>query len=1034
MSSARTFGLAVLLVLVAAAVTWLLTRGDGTDLTPAAGPAAQASPGAAAPAAVAETTGPGAGTDAATQRVLAPSDPASAAAAIGHGLLGRVVDDQGTPVAGAAVRCTPGWGGGQGLQDFQDFDFEELADFDPAALAERFRAQQGQAAEATTDPDGRFRIVAPGQGRNVQLRVSARHHVVLDRSVPRPAAQDDDLGTLTLQRGALVAGRVVDRSGNPVAAARVQRIGKGAGPGFLDFEFPGAEAFEGMAGEELAVTAADGRFELVHCAAGEFGLRARHADHPAAFLDGLSAPPGGQLTGLVVVVEPGAEIRGTVVGLPAEHPPLRVMASLRREGGRGSDENGGNALSFVFGQDGPNLVDAGFGIGEKQVDLAADHTFVLRGLQVGKTYRVWGAQTGRGLAGNSACTQRLEVASGISGLELRYDAGIEVTLQVVDGRTGEPIERLWVRDQLRGGGGLEDLMAFVPRGGRSKHFPDGRVTLANLRPKPKQVLTLAVEAIGYARAERRDLALPVTGSLDLGTWKLDPAPVVRVAVTAGPEGRPVAGAAVRLAEAQAGPGGADPFAQIAALGQELGGGGGTRAGRTDAEGRCVLNAFPGPQRVTVTAADFAPDTSAPIEATPAGVDHLVQLVRGGSVEVAVTGEDGKPLAKARIDHAAPGGERKAQEADGEGRTVFEHLAPGEHRFRLARRQGDGAEWLTARVAGATGQPPADPDWRTVQIEDGVRSSLQLAKAATASLRGVVRENGVPLAGARVSFAEGAEDRGGGTNLEQRFAEAMGEMGGGGGRGRSARTEPDGSYRLAELPAGAHRLRVTSRDRAMPATVPVTLRLGENVLDVDLDASVLRGTVRDGQGNPVAGASVAIVPVRGGAGAGARDERSARIEEMLGGVDPGQFGGGGRGRGQVKSRADGRYELRGAEPGSSVQVRASAKGFAAALSAPVQVPLAGDRDGVDVVLGAAGTIEVRLAAAPPFAQVVATRVGEDGSAVDGVRPVTQVLRSGKATLDGLAPGRWKVTVRSMGGNDPAPQFVLVEAGRTATVAF
>ncbi len=1038
MQTSRTLGILFLFAALGAAAIWFLGfQGGQADPVPSAmaavaGPGA---PGAAAP----EAVGGGALTEDVTTRVAAPALVGSANGAIGvnRGLTGQVLDDQGAPVVGALVRCSPGWG--EGPAGGENFDFADLEDFDPAAMMERFRTTMKDRTDATTDADGRFRLAAVGTGRNVGIRVTARHFVVLDKNVPRPTEADADLGVLTVKRGALVSGRVLDRSGAAIVGARVQRADRNENNfGMGDFEFPGAEEMQGFVGDEQAVTDAEGHFELAHIAPGDFSLRARHVDHPIAKLDGLTAQPGATLEGLLVVVEPGVTISGRITGVPEGQKPLRVMASVRRDDA-GRQGAGAEGMLGMMGDAGEMMADAGFGFGEKQIDTAADFTFTLRGLQVGKTYRVWASQNGRGFAGNSMCTQRIEVVSGTSGNELRFDAGITVTFQVQDSKSGAPIERLWVKDQLRGGGGMEDMMAFLPRGGRSKTYPAGMVTIASLRPKKKQLLNLTVEATGYAAFERKDIVLPTTGTLDLGLLKFDPAPVVQVTVTSEADGRPVAGATVRLTEAsKAGKASDNPFEQVAAMVPGMGGGGsGPRTGKTDAQGRCDLNAFPAAMVVAITSKEHAPYNSSSFESSGVRTSHQAVLLRGGAVDVTVLDSEGKPLASTRVDHTMPSGERDNRETDKQGIATFERLAPGEHRFRLGKRGGGmpGMEAFQARMNGGQGNAAAEVGWQSAKVDDGARVALSLSKAVTASLRGLVRENGVPLVGARVAFVEGAEDRNADGGLEQRIGDLMGEMGGGAGggaRGRNGRTGADGSYQLSELPEGLHRLRISTKERVMPAVVQVSLRGGENVFDVELDATVLRGIVTDGTGAPVAGAVVSIVPVK--AKTEATDERAQAIEEaMTGGFDFAQMGGG-AGRSQVKSGVDGSYELRGLQPGKPVQVKASAKGFAAAMSAVVELAAGGTKDGVDIALGASGKVKVEVAEAGPFAQARATKVQADGTVEAGVAPVSQLMRNGKCTLDGLRPGRWKVEVRGMQSSQREPLFVEVAAGETATLNF
>ena len=1029
MQNSRILGILFLLAaFVAAGVWFFLAEGAGVDLP--TGPKAQVgAPAESETAGVVRATVPG-GADEAATRVAVAADgtgAGGAGATTGHGLLGQVIDDQGSPVAGALVRCSAGWGGG----DFENFDPADFEDFDPQVMADRWREQQRERTETVTSADGRFQIAAVGKGRNVMLQVLARSHVVLDKSVPRPVEADADVGVLTLKRGVVLSGRVVDRAGSPVAAARVERQEPRSGRGGLefDFEFPGAEDFQDPASELIAKTDADGRFELTHCAPGDFVLRARHPEHPSSTLENLSAQPGAVMEGVLIVVEPGAVLSGRILGVPDGQKPLRVMASVRRDDSKSNDAASG-LLGVMGGEIGELAVDAGFNFGEKSVDTGADFSFTLRGLQVGKTYRIWAVQNGRGFAGNALCTQRLEAAAGTTGLELRYDTGITVTFVAIDQKTGAPIERLWVKDQLRGAGGMEDMMSFMPRSGRSKAYPEGRVTISNLRPKKKQSLQLSVDAVGYASFERKDIALPTTGSMDLGTIKLEPAPVLEILVRSGVDQHPIAAATVKVESKKANGGQDDsPFAQFA----QMGGGSGPLSGKTDAEGRCVLNAAQGSFVVSVKTKEFAPYTSESIE-LPAckGGKHEVLLVRGGAVVVSAMDSDGQPVVDGRIEHSTPMDERDSRDLDKQGLATFERLSPGEHRFRLSKRRGGGGGpdlgMFEARMTSALGRPAgADEGWQVVMVEDGAKVAVELKKSATASLRGIVRENGVPLAGARIAFLEGAEDAPSENGMEGRIAEMMGNMGG---QGRGGRADKDGAYELKELPAGLHRLRVTARERVMPSTVSVTLRLGENTFDIDLDATSLRGTVKDASGSPIAGASVSIVSARPRAGTGS--EQAQMLEELAGSFDVQGMAGGGRT--QVKTDAEGLYELRGVQPGKPIQVRATAKGYSPAVSAAVEVPQSGTVSGVDITLGAAGRIKVEVADAPQFAQLRAVAVQEDGTPVDGVAPVSQFLRRGKGTLEGLRPGRWKVTVNEPNGAPRDPRFAEVVAGDTVTVNF
>ena len=131
---------------------------------------------------------------------------------------------------------------------------------------------------------------------------------------------------------------------------------------------------------------------------------------------------------------------------------------------------------------------------------------------------------------------------------------------------------------------------------------------------------------------------------------------------------------------------------------------------------------------------------------------------------------------------------------------------------------------------------------------------------------------------------------------------------------------------------------------------------------------------------------------------------------------------------------GRYELRGVQAGTSLQVRATAKGHAPAQSAAFEVEAGGARDGVDLQLRQAGRIKVTMATKTPFVFATASPLDAAGNVDKDAKPVVQMLRNGAGTLDGLRAGRWRVTLRTPNGEAEPPRDVDVVAGETATIAF
>lgn len=982
-------GLLALLAVLAAAIWWLMDGGEvGAPNAP--GAAVSTTPGAASgvTAAIGDD-GMATSVDGTNNRVAVvdaagsrkdKDDPDA-------GFVGLVVDEKGSPVADATVTCVPAQGFDPG--DFDPSDFEV---WDPSKQEARLAALQKLRTEVKTEPDGSFRLVPRGDSRRVDLRVLARGLVVLQQNPQRPRGQDIDLGTLQLLPGATVSGRVLDRTGKAIVGATVDRRDRGEWDGWGGFDPFGGAAMR--PGDEV-VTDSEGRFELAHVRPGTFSLRSRHPDHPVAQLEGVSVAPGKSLSDLLILTEAGATITGHVTDLPKERVQLRVLANPRAPEGQHQELDGPN---MVFRNNGEIYFGGGSGSSERSVEVAADGSFTLRGLHMDRAYTIWAMQSGAGQVGSSPCSQRLDVPSGGHDIKLRYEAGVTVVCHVIDSLHGTPIEQLVVTTRLRGGdqGGPDNWGYWGGPGGNNqkmRDYPNGDVTIANLRPQPKQTLSLTIDAVGYERLQKDKIAMPMLGNLDLGTLRLEPMPVVDVAVTAAIDNQPVEGATVSLR-------------QHRERGQPQNGPpapGGPRSGKTDANGHCKLNGMPGQQVVvSVASKEHAPFQSEPI-ALPAEGNYrfAAQLLRGGDIEVQVLDADAKPVVEARVERRDGKGRGDSRTTDASGKALFERLVPGDHRFRIGRRDDPGNLDVPAPRPGP--DQADDPSWALASVADGGRTELVLHKQPTAALSGIVRENGLPLAGARISFQKGLEDAP--RDRNQPWFD-------GNGPGNGARTDEQGNYELKELPPGEHRLRVWHRTRTMTATVAVTLRIGTNNRDVDLDVSTLRGVVRSPDGKPVAKASVSVAPVKNG--------------------DPGgdPWMGGWNGGSNAQTKADGHYELRGVAADTELMVTASADGFAAASVGPIEVGVRSSRDDVDVQLLAAGSIHVTVA--PEFGRVWASAHCVDGPG-KGQRANWEQVETKGAVLANLQAGRWSVRLTGGTGEDQE-RTVEVVAGQVTEVRF
>tara|TARA_R110002072_G_scaffold25443_4_gene85043 strand:+ start:61798 stop:64842 length:3045 start_codon:yes stop_codon:yes gene_type:complete len=1014
MQSNRTLGLLVFVVVaIAAIVGWQLLRSDELPPVPGQNGTVQAeadrkSSDADSAKHVGSSGDAESALEAASNReAVVVSDRATSSL---PSIIGQVVGPTGRGVPDVEIVCSPGFDARDG---FADVDLSGVNPFDSAGMIERLAGKASDRVVALTDAEGAFRVRATGTSKNVRLRVKARGHVLMERSVARPTNTDTDVGVLTLEVGVILTGRVVDVSGNAVVGARVTRIDADDSADAAGFNFPGMELWGAMRGNDVDVTDEAGRFELAHVAAGTFSLRARHQDFPTATRSGLSANKGHSLADILITMPRSATIRGTVSDLPKDRTGLRVMAMQKPAAS--SDPAGG--LMGMLGGASELLGDMGLAFGEKQCEIGSDGKFVLQGLNADSTYRVWVAQQGRGIAGSGVCSNRVEASTDSSGVSLRYAQGVNVTFTVVDDKTGAAIESLWVRDQLRGGGGLSDMLAFAPSTARQTSYPDGLVNVANLRAKEEQKLQLTIDAIGYRRHEQKDIELPEAGSLDLGTLRLTPQPVMHVTVLNAYHGKPIEGAQVNLV-AENGRGG---FAGMAGMGTR---GNTPRSSRTDADGVCMINALEAQVGdLKVTRKGFAPATVTVSAAGGGENKHVIRLIEGGTVTVTVLDPDQKPVEGVTVEHRNPENRTDRRQTDAKGVASFPNLSEELHGFRIAatRAAGGFAAGFAAGLGNRDGSDAGEP-WESVDVLDQEAAELVLRKSPSSTLTGIVRENGVPLEDATVTFQKGQAAAGANGLNDEAMSAVMAMMNRGG--GNDNKSDEEGLYRLVDLPAGNHRVRITHKGRAMPSTMMVTLQDGENRFDIDLSMTTLRGVVRDSNGDAVVGAEVTIAQKR--ASGGAQDRQASRMMR-------GMLGGMGLGGPKQTTNAQGEFELRGVAADVELTVRVTAKSLIP-TSTTATVALGQTEGPVQLTMQPAGRIEITLAKAEMFAAIQATFVG-DGS--DEVEPVMQVLRGKSGSLEGLRPGTWELSYLSMRNRDPASApktTVTVIAGQTTTANF
>jgi len=198
----------------------------------------------------------------------------------GASVSGRVLDPRRVGVPNASVSWSEGPGVGQVL----------------AAAAIGRLAGTGTAV--STDADGRFRLdgVSPGK-----ITVAAEHPDYLDTS--REVEVDDDATVeLTLSAGGSIAGTVVGKDGrSPVPGAQVTIAEPGGG-----FDL----------GSDSSRSDAAGNFLLEHLKPGRYRVSAKSNAGGSSSKEVILAESQ-RVDGVLLQMEGGATVRGTVSGLPA---------------------------------------------------------------------------------------------------------------------------------------------------------------------------------------------------------------------------------------------------------------------------------------------------------------------------------------------------------------------------------------------------------------------------------------------------------------------------------------------------------------------------------------------------------------------------------------------------------------------------------------------------------------------------------------------------------------------------------------------
>lgn len=308
--------------------------------------------------------------------------------------------------------------------------------------------------------EGAFRIERlPAGTATVEIEPNGYAPIRKEQVVVQ-AEHGGDLGTLTVERGAAITGKVVDEAGEPVAEAQVSTQSLSMTGGFVRRE---------------CTTGADGAFALAALPADRtYEVTVSHAEFASASQKELK--PDGDPVALTL----RAKGSGTVTGRVVTGDPPEPVAGLYVE-------------AIPKGDSSPMGMMTALGMGvEKRAVHAADGRFTLENVVPGKyTFKV----TAEGLV-----PARIEDAELIPGQpldlgEIRLEPGATVRGVVLDKGSKAPVGGAAIL--VEEGGGLAGMLRQMDPNQRPAAItgPDGRFTLSGIAPGQ---LALRVESDRFA--------------------------------------------------------------------------------------------------------------------------------------------------------------------------------------------------------------------------------------------------------------------------------------------------------------------------------------------------------------------------------------------------------------------------------------------------------------------------------------------------------------------------------------------------------